>query len=123
VNRFTVQVQADRCDRCRAEVLTTNWDDYEFATINIVADPTPLNIDQQVACIVDGRPLFTLDRTTVRTYRLARRHAWNTEHVAPWTVAIVPAHVCGQRFGGQLDDATDGDFHPRPRPVVTEPGW
>lgn len=97
MKRPTRRVQVDTCDSCNGMVLTTNWDDLEAVFVDYVVDPTPVDRDQQIACLIAGRRMFYLEQTIVRTFRLSVRHADNIARNLPFVVSVLPAHQCGNR--------------------------
>ncbi len=103
--RATRKVQQDVCPACKQPILITNWDDLagvEVSTYRV--DPTPLAVEQETVCIVIGRPTYLLEETIVRTWRLSKRYAGQRPTpTTPFTVAVVPHHLCGARFPAELD--------------------
>ncbi len=124
MKRATTKVQADLCDSCHGSVLTTNWDDLEDVTVDYIADPTPLGLDEQIDCIVAGRRLFYLEQTIARTFRLSWRNSSNETRTLPAVVAILPAHRCGSRYDTALPvDVAIALTGGTSAPLPDEPVW
>lgn len=102
MKRFTRQVQCDECPTCHRGILTTNWDDQWAVQDSIVADPTPLTQQEEMACILLGRSRYVLEQTVAKTFRLGRI----TEYLGETRVFLpalhLPAHRCGARFSQPL---------------------
>lgn len=98
-----------RCGQCRAAVVIYDLDyalDCYLGPRRI--DPTPLSIEQAIACRIIGRDLYLAELGVTGRRRLSR--IW--EH-RPLPVGIIlPAHICGARVPTAMPDPTQR--HPVP---------
>ena len=95
--QFTRKASVTRCPTCRAQVLTGA--DALMAATSVTVDPTPLDPESELACKLAGRGLYTVRRVDDRL-ELDYRDEWGTPGHA--TRPVVPAHLCGHRFPGDL---------------------
>lgn len=98
-----------RCPGC--DQLTLHGMDADLCAGMVTADPTPLSEHQELACIITGRPTFTL-KPRGTSYELSDRdgaHKYGPRPPNHSGKTIIPAHLCGARFPGFI-----------PRPVTKE---
>jgi len=88
-------VKVGRCGHCRQQVLT--GDDADWSSFRVTVDPTTLNRDQEIACIITDRRTYMLEDHGGAP-ELHRRTHWHTDSHPPDDTPVVPAHKCGARF-------------------------
>lgn len=103
------------CRHCGAVILTGEWDDAMGCLMPLVRlDPTPLDQDSLLACVLTGRRLWWITPTA--------SHDWIATFQAPCMLSLipegpdgavtVPEHLCGCMFGTHL---------PRPPTAAQQP--
>lgn len=94
-----------RCPDCQE--LTLHGMDADLCAGMVTVDPTPLSPQQEHACMIVGRPTFTI-KPRGNSYELNDRrgaYLYGSRPPDHRTHTIIPAHKCGARFPG---------FIPRP---------
>lgn len=91
------------CIHCGALIYTTDWDDvYGVFVPRMRVDPTPLDQQAILACVLTGRVMFTACRCAggwVLGDRSAATLAWQG---SPDGALVLPQHVCGARFDSSM---------------------
>ena len=95
--------RAARWGRCPAcQELTLHGMDADLCAGMVTADPTPLSQQQEHACMIFGRPTFSL-KPRGNSYELSDRTGaflYGTRPPDGRGKTIVPQHKCGARFPG-----------------------
>lgn len=94
-----------RCPNCSE--LTLHGMDADLCAGMVTADPTPLTPQQEHACMIFGRPTYTL-KPRGNSHELNDRtgaYHYGSRPPDQHGKTIIPAHQCGARFPG---------FIPRP---------
>lgn len=89
-----------RCTDCGE--LTLHGMDADLCAGMVTADPTPLSPQQEHACMITGRPTYTL-KPRGNSYELNDRsgaYLYGTRPPDGRGKTIVPEHLCGARFPG-----------------------
>lgn len=93
-------VRAKPCARCGAWCLAGL--DADRCAFEAHADPTRLNADEELACLIIGRHTFEMRSTGENKYKLNRRDRWRIAGHPPDSktiIAVLPEHVCGYPIG------------------------
>lgn len=101
----------ERCTTCKE--LTLHGMDADMCAGMVTADPTPLSELQELACIIVGRPTFTL-KARGTSYELNDRRDAHKYGPRPPTHngrVVIPAHQCGARFPGFIQRPTTKETH------------
>lgn len=100
--------RAARWERCKdCDQLTLHGMDADLCAGMVTVDPTPLSPQQEHACMITGRPTYSL-KPRGTSYELSDRdgaYLYGSRPPDQRGKTIVPAHQCGARFPG---------FIPRP---------
>lgn len=95
---FTRNASAHRCPTCRAYVLSAV--DADRCAEQVTVDPTPLTNEAELACKLGDRPTY---RLRIREGRAQLDDRDPRTGPAPEGAVIVPAHRCGARFPGRIE--------------------
>ncbi|WP_422758275.1 hypothetical protein [Paenarthrobacter sp. C1] len=96
----------ERCNTCQE--LTLHGMDADMCAGMVTADPTPLSPQQELACMIIGRPTFTL-KPRGQAYELHDRRDAHKHGPRPPDHkgrTVIPAHQCGARFPGFIQRPT-----------------
>lgn len=122
MKRMTPKVQLDTCPTCQQPVLTAGYDDRWGVQDSIIVDPTPMDTQAEMACILLGRARYVLEGTAVKTYRLGRITEYLHEQAIFAPALHLPAHRCTARLPGHLplDVLTNLGALPSGQPVPAD---
>lgn len=90
----------NRCPNCQE--LTLHGMDADLCAGMVTADPTPLSQQQEHACMITGRPTYTL-KPRGNSYELNDRrgaYLYGSRPPDGRGKLIIPEHKCGARFPG-----------------------
>jgi hypothetical protein len=85
------------CRKCEAIIL--HGLDADILAEEVRADPTPLNPQQEAACILTNRPTYQIQISGEEAKIISRQLRWQPLGQPPRR-PIIPAHQCGARFPG-----------------------
>jgi hypothetical protein len=100
-----------RCPTC--DQLTLHGMDADVCAGMATADPTPLSPQQELACFIVGRPTYTL-KPREKGYELSDRrcdYLWGPRPPDHRSKTVIPAHKCGARFPGFIQQPTTQETH------------
>jgi hypothetical protein len=86
-------VTAERCQDCKATVLT-GWDD-DIAATRVSVDPTPLTPMGEAIALLGGRNSYSL-RSRKSGLALWRRDHWQIAGERSLRIDVVATHKCGE---------------------------
>lgn len=101
------RVFTGNCPSCGMVVIVTDAteSDPSFLVSQRMIDPTPLTLDEEVACVLVGRPTWTWScRWQQEAVDLRGLLWWSGRPVetADTRPTVLPEHVCGGRFTSTL---------------------
>lgn len=98
------------CTRCDRPILEVRWDDQLDTIIGRPRlDPTSLDDQQIIACVIVGVDLWHIGRSKLGHHTTSQRTPWWPTEPIPGH--IVPEHHCARTWHGTLLDLTPPTHH------------